>query len=109
MQANILCLTSRNFSKSVISCVLQVNNTGVSSVTRLTRKAVFLSSPVSFKLARVEVPAPLIPAGGVAPARDLEDESTGVANAEFVLNLLEARGEGELPGAAHREGPRVDL
>ena len=66
-------------------------------------------SPVSFKLARVEIPSAVIPAGGVAPARDLEDESAGVANAEFVLNLLEARGEGELPGAAHREGPRVDL
>ena len=51
----------------------------------------------------------MIPAGRVAPARNLEDESAGVANAEFVLNLLEARGEGELPRAAHREGPRVDL
>ena len=51
----------------------------------------------------------MIPAGCVIPARDLEDESTGEANAEFVLNLLEARGESELASAAYRKCPRVDL
>ena len=51
----------------------------------------------------------MIPAGCVIPARDLEDESTGEANAEFVLNLLETRGESELASAAHRKRPRVDL
>ena len=68
-----------------------------------------LFSSVPFEPARVEVPAFVVSAGCVVPARNLEHESTGVANAEFVLNLLETRGESELASAAHRKRPRVDL
>ena len=66
-------------------------------------------SSIAFELAWVVVPVHVVPAGRVVAVGDLEHEAGWVANAEFVLDLLEVRGESELPRSAHGKRPLVDL
>ena len=66
-------------------------------------------SSAAFEPARVVVPLHVVPAGRVVAVGDLEYKTTRVANAEFILALLEARGESELPRSTNGKRPRVDL